>query len=199
MPPSWLSSVLRWKPVAICWSRRRVRAACRRRAARSVNWSNGMSALSASITQSRYFHIDAQAVLLVAVACRRSGRGRARGGPSARRSAARRAADRRAARRRPGACRPRRRRLPAAWAAGRSGRARRGGCSASFEASGEGCRPSFSSRARTNWSIGVRTQSVRETAGGGGAPRPGGRPSVSLRVRLRDGSGSPASSGQAAP
>ena len=52
-------------------------------------------------------------VLLVAVACRRSARGRARDAPSARRSAARRAAGRRPSRRRPGSCRPGRRRSPA--------------------------------------------------------------------------------------
>ena len=57
MPPSWLISVLRWKPVATFCSvvgfGSRSPASCS-----IVNWSNGRSRLRASMTQSRYFQID---------------------------------------------------------------------------------------------------------------------------------------------
>ena len=101
MPPSSLISVLRWKPVAICCSRRGVRQHVagdlldrelveRHVAVEGVDHPVAVlpHRCGGGPSRSRW--------------CRRSGRGRARGAPSARRSAARRAADRRPSRRRTG-------------------------------------------------------------------------------------------------
>ncbi len=56
-PPSWLTWVLRWKPVATRWltlaSGSRSPASCS-----TLNWSKGMSALSACTTQSRQGQIE---------------------------------------------------------------------------------------------------------------------------------------------
>ncbi|PYQ46685.1 MAG: hypothetical protein DMF78_25835 [Acidobacteria bacterium] len=54
MPPSWLRSVLRWKPVAMRWSGP-ASASISPAICSIVNWRNGMSASKAAMTQSRHF------------------------------------------------------------------------------------------------------------------------------------------------
>ena len=79
MPPSALPRWLRLKPVAIRWSSvalgSRSPASCS-----TVNWSNGMFVLKASITQSRHRHIEPLAVGLVAVGVGVAGRVEPRAG-----------------------------------------------------------------------------------------------------------------------
>ena len=122
-----------------------------------VNWSNGMSALKASMTQSRYFQIERGRRC-----CnhwnRHSEPGRARGVPTARRNAARPAGDRRHAHKHSPTDRPERRRLPRATGAARSGRDSARRSKVARSASAEGGTPARSRRARMKRSIVFRAQ-----------------------------------------
>ena len=122
-----------------------------------VNWSNGMSALSASITQSRYGQIDRGAVLLVAVGVGVAGQVEPVPRPALAVVRRREQPVDQPSRRRPATSSfdervdlLRRRRQ-----ADQVER-RRGGSACTGRPRGDGFSPSFSSRARTKRSIGLR-------------------------------------------
>ena len=120
------------------------------------------------MTQSRYGHIGAVAVHLVAVRVGVAGEVEPVGRHPLAVARARRAAGRRPSRTRPATRRRRTRRSPPASAAGRSGRASRGGSASPGPPRATGASFSFSSRARTNASIGLRAQPCAVVVGTSG-------------------------------